>query len=205
MKTQEKKILLVEDEPSVRNGLNEWLTEDGYSIDSVETGEQALERIQKEPYGVIILDLKLPDIDGLQLFEIAKKLRPEIKGVVITAFPSKETYEKGGNLGILNYLPKPFKVDALKEVLNAALGETEGKKIEKKNKLAEIGALSYRVCDLNYECGICPLTQEIEDKFGTFILIENKEVEKLKQQSGVRKFCRFGSIYVVPGVNPFLD
>ena len=68
MKAKEMKILLVEDEPSVRKGVKEWLTDDGYSIESVETGEQALERVKKEPYGVIVLDLRLPDIDGLQEF-----------------------------------------------------------------------------------------------------------------------------------------
>jgi DNA-binding NtrC family response regulator len=125
MNLNEMKILLVEDEPSVRKGVKEWLTDDGYIIESVENGEQALERIKKEPYGVVVLDLRLPDVYGLQVFEQAKKLRPETKGIIITAFPSKETQEKGKNLGISNYLSKPFKVTDLEKVISLALGELE--------------------------------------------------------------------------------
>ena len=205
MKAKEMKILLVEDEPSVRKGVKEWLTDDGYSIESVETGEQALERVKKEPYGVIVLDLRLPDIDGLQVFEQAKKLRPEIKGIVITAFPSKETKEKGESLGIFDYLSKPFKVTDLEKLVSLALGELGEKKINEKNLWLEIGALSYRICDNNYECGSCSLAQEIQDAFGTFVLIENQEVERLKLQTGGKKFCRFGSVHVTPKKNPYLD
>src|SRR4030042_740808 len=205
MKTAVRKILLVEDEPSVRNGVKEWLTDSGYMIEGVETGEQALERIKKEPFGVVVLDLKLPYVDGLQVFEQAKKLRPEIKGIIITAFPTKETHEKGKNLGITDYLRKPFKVNDLEKVINAAMGELETKNIGNKNLWLEIGALSYRLCDLNYECGSCPLTPEIQDTFGTFVLIKNQEVEKLKLQAGGQKFCRFGSLYVTPKGNPYLD
>ena len=205
MSTKEVEILLVEDEPSVRKGVNEWLTQDGYLIESVENGEQALEKIKNQPYGVVVLDLRLPDIDGLQVFEQAKKLRPELKGIIITAFPSKETREKGKSLGIFDYLPKPFKVTDLEKVISLALGELEEKEIGKNNLWLEIGALSYRICENNYECGSCALAQEIQDVFGTFILIKDREVEKLKSQTGSQKFCRFGSVHVTPKGKPYLD
>ncbi len=205
MKTEKRKILLVEDEPSVRNGVQEWLSSDGYMIESVDSGEKALESLKREPYGVIVLDLRLPDIDGLQVFEIAKKIRPEIKGIIITAFPSKDTHERGKDLGILEYLPKPFKVDDLEKLISAAMGELEERKIDKKKLWLEIGALSYRICELNYECGSCSLAQEIQDKYGTCILIENQEVEKLKLQPAGQKFCRFGSICVTPKEKSYLD
>jgi len=204
MKTKASKILLVEDEPSVRNGVKEWLTDDGYCVESVETGEQALEKIKKEAYGVIVLDLKLPDIDGLQVFEQVKKITPGIKGIIITAFPSKETHEKGKSLGIFDYLPKPFNVNALIKIISSALGELERENIPNKNRLYEIGALSYRLCDLNYECGSCPLAQDLASTFGTFTLIQDQEVAKLKLQPDEQKFCRFGSTYVTHKKNQFL-
>jgi len=94
MKEKKRKILLVEDETVLRESVRDWLIEDGYDIEVAEDGEEALEKIKKEKYGVIVLDLKLPGIDGLQLFEQAKELRPETKGVIITAYPSKETQQK---------------------------------------------------------------------------------------------------------------
>jgi DNA-binding NtrC family response regulator len=205
MKARETKVLLVEDESSVRKGVKEWLTDDGYSVETVETGQQALERLKEEPYGVIVLDLKLPDIDGLQVFEEAKKIMPEVKGIIITAFPSRETHEKGANLGIIEYLPKPFKLDDLEKIISGALEGFENKKTDNKKLWPEIGALSYRICDLNYECGSCPLAQEIQDIYGTFVLIENKEVEKLKLKAGGQKFCRYGSVHIFPGQKTYLD
>ena len=65
MKAKKRKILLVEDETVVREALRDWLIEDGYVVDVAEDGEEALEKIKKEEFGVIVLDLKLPGIDGL--------------------------------------------------------------------------------------------------------------------------------------------
>jgi heterodisulfide reductase subunit A len=93
-----KKVLLVEDEAVLRESVRDWLVEDGYDVECVETGEEALEKIKEEEFGVIVLDLRLPGIDGLQVFEHAKELKPETKGVIITAYPSKESLEKAKRL-----------------------------------------------------------------------------------------------------------
>ena len=125
MDIKKGKILIVEDEAVVRESVRDWLIENGYDVECVETGEEALERIEKEGFGVIVLDLRLPGIDGLQVFEQAKKLKPETKGIMITAYPSKETQEKAQRLGLLDYLAKPFKVDELEEIIRVNMWKTE--------------------------------------------------------------------------------
>lgn len=205
MKAKNKKILVVEDEPAVREGVREWLKEDGYNVDCVATGEEALERIGKEEFGVIVVDLRLPGIDGLQVFEAAQEMKPGTKGILITAFPSRETMEKAKRLGILDYLPKPFKVEDLEKVIGGALGELEKKKLSKKNLWLEVGALSYRLCDRDYNCSSCPLASELQDSFGTVVLISEGEVQKLKKAPSNQKFCRFGSVHVVNKDKPYLD
>ncbi len=197
MEVKKRKILIVEDEPAVREGVRDWLEEDGYDVECVETGEEALERIKKMEFGIIVLDLRLPGIDGLQVFEEAKELRPKTKGVIISAFPSKQSVEKAEKLGILDFLPKPFKITDLEKIIRAALGELESKEIGKKHLWLEIGALSYRLCDHDYECSSCSLAQEIQGTFGTVDLLSEKEVQKLKRSPNDQKFCRFGSTYMV--------
>ncbi len=198
MGAQKRKILLVEDEAVVRESVRDWLIEDGYDVECVETGEEALERIKEEEFGVVVLDLRLPGIDGLQVFEHVKEMTPETKGIIITAYPSKETQEKAKRLGLLDYLPKPFKVEELEKIVSGALGELEEKKLDKKHVWLELGAVSFRVCTHDYECGSCAFAQDIQDRFGTIAVIGENEVARLKQLPGSQRLCRYASVHFVP-------
>ena len=195
MEVKKRKILLVEDEMVVREALRDWLTDDGYDVDVAEDGEEALKKIKEEEFGVIVLDLKLPDIDGLQVFEEAKELNQETKGIMITAYPSKETLEKAKRLGLIDYLAKPFQAEELEKIINKALGELEEKKIGKEHLWLTLGAVSYRLCDRNYECGSCAFAQDIQDRFGTISVIGEGEVAKLKQLPGGQRLCRYASVH----------
>jgi DNA-binding NtrC family response regulator len=205
MAAKRKKVLLVEDEAVVRESVRDWLVEDGYDVECVVTGEEALERIKQEEYGIVVLDLRLPGIDGLQVFEQARELQPETKGVIITAYPSKETLEKAQRLGLLDFLSKPFKVDDLEKLISVALGEVEGKKAGKEHQWLELGAVSYRLCDRNYECGHCAFAQDIQDRFGTIAVIGEDEVAKLRQLPGSQRPCRYASVHFVEKEKPRLD
>jgi DNA-binding NtrC family response regulator len=204
MAAKKRKILIVEDEAVVRESVRDWLVEDGYDVDVAENGEEALKKIKKEEFGVIVLDLKLPGIDGLQVFEQAKELKPETKGVIITAYPSKETKERAKRLGLMDYLAKPFKVEDLEKLITQALGEVE-KKVGKKHLWLELGAVSYRLCDRNYECGHCAFAQDIQDRFGTIAVIGEDEVAKFKKLPGSQRLCRYASVHFVKKEKPDLD
>jgi len=205
MEIKKRKILLVEDEAIVRESVRDWLTEDGYDVECVETGEKALERIKKAKFGVIVLDLRLPGIDGLQVFEHAKELTPETKGVIITAYPSKETREKAQKLGLLDYLAKPFRVEDLEKTIDGALGEAEAVSEGKKHLWLELGAVSYRLCDHDYKCGSCAFAQDIQDRFGTIAVIGEDEVAKLRQLPGSQRLCRYASVHFAKKEKPHLD
>ena len=205
MEVKKRKILLVEDETIVREALRDWLVEDGYDVEVAENGEEALEKIKEEEFGVIVLDLKLPGIDGLQVFEEAKEIKPETKGVIITAYPSKETLEKAKRLGLLDYLAKPFKAEDLEKIINKTLGELEGGKIGEEHLWLTLGAVSYRLCDHNYECGSCAFAQDIQDRFGTIAVIGEDEIAKLKQLPGSQRLCRYASVHFVKKEKPRLD
>jgi len=204
MEVKKRKILLVEDETVLREALQEWLVSDGYEVEVAESGEEALERIKKEEFGVIVLDLRLPGIDGLRAFEEAKDIKPEIKGVIITAYPSKETLEKAKEIGLLDYLAKPFKVEDLEKIISGALEEVKEKKTKGKHIWLEIGAVSFRICTRNYECGHCAFAQDLQDRFGTIAVVGEDEVGKLKQLPANQRLCRYTSIHFVRKEKPGL-
>jgi len=205
MEPKKKKILIVEDEAVMRESVRDWLREDGYEVECVETGEEALKRIKEEKFGFIVLDLRLPGIDGLEVYEQAKDLGPETQGIMITAYPSKETREKARRLGLLGYLAKPFKVEDLEKTIRGALGEVEKVETGKKHLWLELGAVSFRLCTHDYECGSCAFAQEMQDKFGTIAVIGEDEVAKLRQLPGSQRLCRYTALHFARKESPRLD
>jgi len=120
-----KPILLVEDETIMRESLRDWLTDDGYRVETAKEGEEALEAIAEQDFGIVILDLKLPGKDGIEVLREAKEKRPQLKGIIITAYPSIETAVEATKLGAIDYLTKPVSLDALEELIRKTLGPVQ--------------------------------------------------------------------------------
>lgn len=116
-----KPILLVEDESIVRESLKDWLMEEGYEVVAVGDGEQALEIIGKQEFGVAVLDLKLPGKDGIQVLREAKEQAPTLKAIIITAYPSVDTAVEAVKAGAMEYLIKPFAPETLEQLIGEAL------------------------------------------------------------------------------------
>jgi heterodisulfide reductase subunit A len=123
-----KQVLVVDDEAIVRESIRDWLKDAGYQVSVAESGEEALKMIQKQNFGVMILDLRLPGINGIDVLKKAKTLKPDIKSIVITAYPTMLTQEEATKLGAIDYLVKPIFPDKLEELIRDTLGEVEGKK-----------------------------------------------------------------------------
>ena len=123
-----KQILVVDDEAIVRESIRDWLKDAGYQVSVAESGEEALKMIQKQNFGVMILDLRLPGINGIDVLKKAKKIKPDIKSIVITAYPTMLTQEEATKLGAIDYLVKPIFPDKLEELIRDTLGEVECKK-----------------------------------------------------------------------------
>jgi DNA-binding response OmpR family regulator len=117
-----KPILIVEDETITREALRDWLTDGGYNVETAEAGEKALKAITEQDFGIVILDLKLPGKDGIEVLKEAREKRPQLKGVIITAYPSVETAVKATKEGALDYLTKPFDLNQLEQIIRDTLG-----------------------------------------------------------------------------------
>jgi DNA-binding response OmpR family regulator len=118
---KETHILVMEDDATISAALDMILTEAGYSVDVAETGEAALELFEQKRFDLIIADLKLPGINGMEVIKQIKEKKPEMEVIVITGVGTQPIAEEAMTLGAHDFLPKPFTDDQIKAAINEAL------------------------------------------------------------------------------------
>jgi len=121
MNSNVNKILVVDDERGLREGCRRILDTEGYSVDLAEDGKQGLNLLQKDSYDLMLVDLMMPVMGGLELMDEVKKLNLDIVMVVITGFATIETAVDAMKRGAYDYIPKPFSPDQLLAVVNRGL------------------------------------------------------------------------------------
>ncbi len=120
-----KPVLIVEDEAIMRESMRDWLKDGGYDVETVERGEEALARISKVDYGFVVLDMKLPGKSGLNVLKEARAQNPQLKGVIMTAYPTVETAVEAMKSGALDYLVKPVDPNELEKLIAETLGSVQ--------------------------------------------------------------------------------
>ncbi len=106
-------ILVVDDELIVRDSLKEWLEDEGFSVDMAESGPEALEQLANCAYHLMLADIKMTGMDGVELLKKAKEALPDLCVVMMTAYATVETAVEAMKIGALDYLIKPFDPNAL--------------------------------------------------------------------------------------------
>ncbi len=115
------RILVVDDERSMREFLGIMLAREQYDVVVAENGSQAIASLRQRPFDLVISDIRMPDCSGIDVLREAKVLQPEVPGVLMTAFSSTQTAIEALRTGALDYISKPFDVDELKRVVALAL------------------------------------------------------------------------------------
>ena len=123
-------ILIVDDDHSLRNMLSIVLKKEGYSIISTESGNEALKILKKKHIDLIISDIKMPGLSGIELLKKVKSIDIEIPFILITAFSSTNDAIEAMKFGADDYITKPFNLDELKIIINKSIYK---KRIEKEN------------------------------------------------------------------------
>lgn len=119
------RILCVDDESVILDSFRRILVLDGYCVDTVETGKEALGLIQTHSYDFVFTDLKMPEMDGLEVTKSVKHLRPDIDVVIITGYATVETAVECMKFGAMDYVQKPFTEDELLEFVKKLLIKRE--------------------------------------------------------------------------------
>jgi CheY-like chemotaxis protein len=121
VRAPEARILCVDDEEVILDSFRKILVLDGYSIDTVETGQEALGLVQIHDYDFVFTDLKMPAMSGVDVAKSVRHLRPDIDVVVITGYASVETAVECMKHGVVDYIEKPFTEDELRHFVKRAL------------------------------------------------------------------------------------
>jgi two-component system response regulator PilR (NtrC family) len=128
----EDKILVADDEQSMREFLDIMLKKEGYKVSLASNGEEVLKLIDKDLFDLILLDIRMPRLDGIGVLKKIKTASPETVVIMITAYASADTAIKAMKEGAYDYITKPFKVDEIKLIIKNAL---EKKNLQKENLL----------------------------------------------------------------------
>jgi DNA-binding NtrC family response regulator len=116
-----ERILIVDDEPSIGEFLTMVLGKEGYRVRAVTTGKQALQILEEEAFPVMLTDLRMPEMTGLELVREARRRHPDLGVIVMTAFASLESAVEAMRLGASDYITKPFQVDEVRLVVEKAM------------------------------------------------------------------------------------
>jgi DNA-binding NtrC family response regulator len=116
-------VLIVDDDTYVRKTLSSILLDDGYCVETVENGKQAIEALEKAHFDLALVDIELPDMKGTELLLRLKKKQPKMVKIIITGFPSLENAIKAVNEGANGYILKPFDPEELLKIIRKQLDE----------------------------------------------------------------------------------
>ncbi len=120
-----KNILIIEDEKEIREGLAELLEGAGFSVESAENGQQGLEKIGKKDFDVVVTDLIMPVVGGMEVLRETKRIKPHTCVILITAFATVDNAVEAMKSGASDYITKPFRIDEVQTKIRKVLTEAE--------------------------------------------------------------------------------
>ena len=111
------KLLIVDDQYGIRLLLHEIFKKEGYEVFQAANGFQAIDIVIKDCPDLVILDMKIPGMDGVEILKRIKEINKDIKVILMTAYGELDIIEEAKKLGALQYFPKPFDIDEIKKVV----------------------------------------------------------------------------------------
>ena len=137
-------ILVVDDEQSMREFLDIMLTKDGYQVTTAAGGTEAINLIEKNSYDLLITDIRMKHVDGLQVLKRCKEIHPKTVAIMISAYASTSTAVEAMKWGAYDYLPKPFKVGEMKAVIRDALTAAQQREMKENEAEQPLGIPTYQ-------------------------------------------------------------
>ena len=117
-------ILIVDDDPELRSNLKEILQDEGYTTEEAASGREAIGKASSEQFSIILLDLMMPGMDGIETLAELRRISPKTKVVMITAFATVENAVNAIKKGASDYITKPFRIEELLAIIRRAIEES---------------------------------------------------------------------------------
>jgi DNA-binding NtrC family response regulator len=114
-------ILIVEDDRRLRENFEKLLVSEGHAVQGIETGEMGIEMIRSGAPDLVILDVRLPGMNGLETFRAIRRIEPRLPVILVTAYSTHETANQATELGAFAFVPKPFDIPQMLRLIHQAL------------------------------------------------------------------------------------
>ena len=165
-------ILVVDDKDSMRNMLTETLMEEGYRVDSAPDGNRAIELVENKSYDLVLTDMRMPDISGLEVLSKVKDVDSDTSVIVMTAYGTVETAVEAMKKGAFDFITKPFDTDHLCVLVNRAL---ENRRMQAENvllrqELSEMKGITQIIGKSEKMVEICGLIQKVSASDASVLL-----------------------------------
>ncbi|MFZ0966431.1 MAG: response regulator [Candidatus Bathyarchaeia archaeon] len=143
------RILIIDDDENIRKVLTTILEDEGYDVESVDTAKKAIERTRRKFYNLALIDIRLPDMEGIELLTKMKNTTPKIRKLIITGYPTLQNAVEAVNRGADAYIMKPFDMEKVLEEIKDQLKKQQNEKRYSQEKVAEF--IETRVRELDVE------------------------------------------------------
>ncbi|RLI16133.1 hypothetical protein DRO41_02710 [Candidatus Bathyarchaeota archaeon] len=143
------RILVVDDDENIRKVLTKILEDEGYTVESVGTAKEAIERTKRKFYNLALIDIRLPDMEGVKLLTKIRDTTPKMRKIIITGYPTLRNAIEAVNKGADAYIVKPFDMDKALNVIKEQLKKQLEEKRYSQEKVAEF--IETRVKELEVE------------------------------------------------------
>ncbi|MDH5459900.1 MAG: response regulator [Candidatus Bathyarchaeota archaeon] len=143
------RILIIDDDENIRKVLTTILEDEGYIVESVDTAKKAIERTRKKFYNLALIDIRLPDMEGIELLTKMKDATPKMRKIIITGYPTLQNAIEAVNRGANSYVVKPFDMVNVLQTIKEELRKQQIEKKYSQEKVAEF--IETRVRELEEE------------------------------------------------------
>jgi DNA-binding response OmpR family regulator len=182
-------IMVVDDEAGICHNVEKILTKRNFSVTSAASAREALDKLAEKPFELVISDIIMPEMNGLQFLKSLKSQWPMTKAVMMTAYASTETAVKAIRLGALDYLPKPFTPDELRTMVDQALS---GKLIEAEASRGEKESIS--VIDVDIPFDPEEVATYTDAAYARSLGRSDMPVVEVKSSQPLEGFCEIGTM-----------
>jgi DNA-binding NtrC family response regulator len=143
------RIIIVDDDEGIRETLAAILQEEGYQVDTAESGKEAIEKTNAKFYNLALIDIRLPDVEGIDLLKEIKETVPKIRKIIITGYPTLQNAIEAVNGGADAYVLKPFDMEKVLKIIKVELEKQQDEKKYSQEKVTEF--IETRVKELEKE------------------------------------------------------